>query len=172
MGDMRAQAVMGVMLPEVGEARIAERWPSVVAASSGLARLGSAMQRTIILAPLAWFLLAPLYFKKVLPIFATRYTLTNRRLMIRKGWAAKPSGEVKLTDIEEVRPVPGTEQPFYRAADLEVISGGKVALRLRGVPEYKSFMVNIESARQAWGREQPKEQIHPATELMKMEIKK
>ncbi len=194
MEDMRRQAVIGVVAPELSEARLAMRWPSV-SAFPGIARLGSSIQQAanallrntlrqpailaglllIVALPIAllmafgaWLMLAPLYFSKLLPFFGTRYGLTNRRLMIQKGIQAVPSKEVKLEEISEVRVVPGSEQPFYRSADLEVISFGKPVMLLRGVPEYQSFLVNIENARLAWGRkEQPKEQTHPASELSK-----
>lgn len=197
MADMRTQAVMGVVAPEVAEARLAMRWPSV-ASVPGVARLGGSLQqaantlfrRTLelptllaiilvlpvtllafFLAAAAWVLLMPFYFKKVLPVLMTRYSLTNRRLMIQKGWSMTPTVEVKLDEIETIRVKEGSEQPFYRAADLEILSGGKVVLTLPGVPEYQSFKIIIENAYLAWGRKaQPKEQVHPATELAKIKV--
>ena len=42
---------------------------------------------------------------------------------------------------------------------------GKVLVTLPGVPEYRQFKINIESAYLAWGRKSPpKEQTHPASE--------
>jgi uncharacterized membrane protein YdbT with pleckstrin-like domain len=188
---------MGVVAPEVVEARLAVRWPSV-ASVPGVAKLGSSIQQaantlfrgtlqlptllaiilvlpvTILaffLAAAAWVLLMPFYFKKVLPFLMTRYTLTNRRLMIQKGWSLTPTAEVKLDELESVRVKEGSEQPFYQAADLEILSGCKVVLTLPGVPEYQSFKVNIENAYLAWGRKTPpKEQDHPATELAKIKV--
>lgn len=194
MADMPTQAMMGLIPPQIAEAKIGVRWPSV-AAYPGVARLGSTIQvkatelirwslhqPTLLAAVLlfvtvpagffmalaAWFLLAPFYFIKILPGFATRYTLTTQRLMIQKGLMPKAAQEVRLDALDDppIRVVPGSEQPFYRAADLEILSGGNVAMTLRGVPQYDSFIVNIDSARLAWGRKSPpKEQIHPATEL-------
>src|SRR5262245_29289990 len=102
MVELREQAVTGVVPPQQGEARIREAFPSVARASA-LASLGKALTRTIILAPLAWLLMAAAYFGKLLPLVMTRYTLTNRRLMIRKGWSGTPAKEVALADIDEVR---------------------------------------------------------------------
>ncbi len=192
MPDMRTQAVMGIIPPEVAEARMAVRWPSV-AAYGGVARLGASMQQTanglfrwtldqpsvvadllmfvtvpvaFLLAAPAWALMAPAYFLKVLPVFMTRYTLTNKRIMIQKGWALKPVQEVKLEEIEAVKVTAGTEQPFFLAADLEIHSAGRTALTLKGVKEYQQFKIVIENAYLAWGRKSPpKDQIHPATEL-------
>src|SRR5262245_2865229 len=129
MVDYRQQAVMGVVPPEVGEAKIREAWPSVASAPA-IAGLGQALTRTIVLAPLAWLIMSAVYFGKLLPFVATRYTLTNRRLMIRKGWKGTPSHEIPLAKIDEVRVVNGAHADFFRAGTLEVVEGGKVAMTL------------------------------------------
>src|SRR5437899_1472011 len=102
MPEAVAQVVTGVMPPLLGEARIREAWPSV-ASQPGLASVGRALTRTILLAPLAWLLMSAVYFGKLLPIVGRRYTLTNRRIMTRKGWKGVPGKEVALADIDEVR---------------------------------------------------------------------
>lgn len=147
--DIRDQAVTGVTSPDVAEARIREAWPSV-ARSGGMASLGKALTRTIVLAPLAWLIMSAGYFGKLLPIFMTRYTLTNRRLMIRKGWKGVPRQEVRLADIDEVRLVADANSDFFRAANLEVVSQGRVVLTLPGVPDPESFRHAILSAGNAW----------------------
>src|SRR5207253_4164706 len=114
MVDYRQQAVTGVVPPEVGEAKIRESWPSVASAPA-IAGLGRALTRTIILAPLAWLVMSVVYFGKLLPFAAARYTLTNRRLMIRRGWKATPSHEIALAKIDEVRVVNEAHADFFRA---------------------------------------------------------
>ena len=130
---------------------IRETWPGVndVPAVAGLAH---ALMRTIVLAPVAWLLLAPCYFKKVLPFIAKRYTLTNRRLMIRRGLKPAPSHEVALHDIDDVRVEPGSFDPFFRTATLEVVSKGQVVLRLRAVKDPESFRLAVLNARAAWAQ--------------------
>src|SRR5687768_7695572 len=132
--NIRQQAVTGVISPETAEARIREVWPSV-ARSRGLAALGKALTRTIILAPLGWLIMSAAYFGKLLPIAMTRYAVTNRRVMIRKGWKGTPIKEVTLAQIDDVRLVPESVDDFFRAADLEIISQGQVVLTLPGVPD-------------------------------------
>src|SRR5262249_3344462 len=88
--------------------------------------------------------------KKILPFLAKRYTLTNRRLMIQRGLKPKPRQQVKLEDIDEVRLVESSFSPFFRAATLEVVSGGKVVLTLTGVPEPEAFRRSVENAVMAW----------------------
>src|SRR5262249_9744925 len=148
----RKQAVTGVLPPQLGEAIIREVWPSVTGMQPGLAALGEKMQRTIVLAPLAWLMLAPLYFKKILPFLATRYTLTNRRLMVRRGLGSKrpPAQEVALADIDDVRVQRDDNSDFYRSATLKIVSKGQVVLTLPGCPEPESFRHAILNACKAW----------------------
>src|SRR5712692_4309308 len=133
MTDGRKQAVTSLVPPEFGETTIRVVWPSV-ATSPRVAGLGRWMMRTIILAPLAWLMLAPFYFKKILPVLARRYTLTNRRLMIQKGWKRKPVREIALAEIDDVRLNPESYDSFYRTADLQIISKRQVVMTLPAVP--------------------------------------
>ncbi len=149
MTDRRNQAVTGLTPPQSDEARIRVVWPSV-AAHSGVASLGRALTRTIVLAPLAWLIMALPYFMKVLPGMERRYTLTNRRLMIQKGWKLTPAQEVPLEDIEDVRVVEDANSPFFRSATLEIIAKGQVAMRLPGVPGPQSFRHAILNTTKAW----------------------
>jgi uncharacterized membrane protein YdbT with pleckstrin-like domain len=151
MLDGRKVAVTGLLPPQRGEALIRETWPGVddVPAIAGLAH---ALMRTVVLAPVAWLLLAPCYFKKVLPFVAKRYTLTNKRLMIRRGLKPSPSHEVPLSDIDDVRIAEGSVHSFYRTATLEVISKGQVVLRLRAVKDPESFRRAVLNASAAWGK--------------------
>jgi len=139
------------MPPQRAEAMIRETWPGVndVPAVAGLAH---SLMRTIVLAPVAWLLLAPCYFKKILPFIAKRYTLTNRRVMIRRGLKPVPTHEVALADIEDVRIAEGSYNAFYRTATLDVISKGQVALHLRAVKDPESFRRAVLNAKSAWGR--------------------
>jgi uncharacterized membrane protein YdbT with pleckstrin-like domain len=141
-------AAASVSLP-VTERIIREVWPSVTVVPAAAA-LGKSLIRSIILAPLGWMLLLPIYFLKILPFLAKRYTLTNRRLMIQRGLKPKPSHEVALSEIDDARIVESTIDTFYRSATLQALSGGKVALQLPGVPDPESFRHAILDARAAW----------------------
>lgn len=149
MTDFQTLPVTGVISPQRGEVRIRERWPSV-AAVPALASLGQQLTRTIVLAPLAWLLMAGFFFGKLLPIFGWRYTLTNRRVMIRRGWRCTVSQEVALADIDDVRVVTDGNSDFFRAATLEIISNGQVVMTLAGLPEPESFRHAILNTRNAW----------------------
>ncbi len=149
MADSQAFPVTGVIPPLLAEGRIREIWPSV-ARMPLIATVGRALTRTMILAPLGWLLMSVVYFGKVLPLLMRRYTLTNRRLMIRAGWSGKPSAEVPLDKIDNVRVVTDANSDFFRAGTIEIVSGSQVILTLPGVPEPHSFRWSILNARNAW----------------------
>jgi hypothetical protein len=149
MTEGRDQAVTGVVSPQTSEAMIREVWPSVTT-SSGIATLGEKLIRSIVLAPLGWLLMIPIYFWKLAPFFARRYTLTNRRIMIQRGLKPTPREQVALADIDEVRLDRASANAFFRAATLDIISKGQVALKLPGVPDPESFRAAIRNACMAW----------------------
>jgi hypothetical protein len=149
MLDVRKQAVTGVVSTQQAEVMIRERWPSV-ARFGAVAGLGRQLTRTILLAPLAWLLMGPFYFAKVLPIVGRRYTLTNRRLMIRKGWSARPVKEVPLDQIDDIQIQYDSNSDFFRAGTLEVVFGGKVVLSMPGTPGAEAFRLAILNACTAW----------------------
>ena len=163
MIDGRKQIITGVVPPQAGEAMIRELWPSVAAhpAVAGLGKnltqIAGKIARTVVLFPVglaiaavAWVIMAPTYFGKLLPFVAKRYTLTNRRLMIRRGLKPKPSKEVALADIDDIRIVKDANSDFFMSGTVEVISKGQVVLKLPGVPGPEAFRHAILNAVKAW----------------------
>jgi hypothetical protein len=157
LADPRDRAATEVASPLLGEAIIRDVWPSV-AAYPGPASMARACYRTIVLAPLGWLLLAPLYFMKLAAIvpglsgLATRYRLTNRRLMICKGLRPVPAKEVPLDRIKDVKLVTDANSQFFVAGTLEVLdANGQTLLSLPGVPEAESVLHAILQAAAAWG---------------------
>jgi hypothetical protein len=149
MPEAVSQVVTGIVPPQLGEAKIREAWPSV-ASKPAIANLGRTLTSTIVLAPLAWLLMASVYFGKLLPFVGRRYTLTNRRLMIRKGWKGAVAKEVVLAGIDDVRVELDANSDFFRAGNLHILSGGQVMLTLAGVPEPEGFRHAILNACNAW----------------------
>jgi hypothetical protein len=126
--DMRQEAILGIIQPQVAEAKLAERWPSVTAYLGGApARLGAQMQlaargliRAVLRLPVwlsalamilalplatlialaAWLLLAPFFFLRIMPITATRYVLTNKALKVLKGWSGRVVQEIPLAEMD------------------------------------------------------------------------
>jgi hypothetical protein len=149
MGQDAVQVITGVVPPQLAEARIREAYPSVASAPA-VANVGRMLTGTIILAPLGWLLMSTVYFGKLLPVVGRRYTITNRRVMIRKGWKGTPIKEVPLADIEDVRVVTDANSDFFRAANLEILSKGQAVLTLPGVPEPEGYRQAILNACNAW----------------------
>ena len=149
MGKARDQVIPGIGAPGAGEALIREVFTSV-AARPAVASLGRMCILSIAFAPLGWGLMLPFYFLKILPGLARRYTLTNRRVMLRRGLKPVASGEVKLSEIDDVRVVTDANSQFFRAATLEIVSDGKVVLTLPGCPEADAFRISILNSCRAW----------------------
>jgi hypothetical protein len=156
MTALPPQPVTGLTPPQLAEARIREVWPSVASAPA-IAGLGRMLTNTIVLAPVGWLIMSAVYFGKVLPFMMRRYALSNRRVMIRKGWHGSVAGEVALKDIDDVRLTSDANSAFFRAGNLEIVSGGRVALTLTGIPEPESFRHMILNARNAWVPEKAKQ---------------
>lgn len=146
------QVVTGVVPPQLGEAVIRVAWPGVTGTFPGIAVLAKWLQKTILLAPIGWLLLLPLFVKKIAPFLGKRYVLTNRRLMIVRFGSKKPYREVKLEDIDKdgVQLPAGSCDEFYRTGTLEIVQNGQVVMRLRGVPEPEGFRIAVLNACKAW----------------------
>ncbi|MHB1422879.1 MAG: PH domain-containing protein [Gemmataceae bacterium] len=145
------QAVAGLTPPQLAEAMIREVWPTVRGVSAGVAGLSAKLMQSVFLAPLGWMLNSLLFGRKLAPLLCRRYTLTNRRLMVRRGWKPEAVQQIALTDIDDVRLIADSYDAFYRSGDLQVLTGGKEALTLIAVPEPESFRHAIVNAVKAWG---------------------
>jgi hypothetical protein len=178
MTDGRKQVITGVVPTEMGEAMIRElfpsvaRWPAFAGMGQKISGVAAKLARTVVLLPVAllivplgWMLMAIPYFLKVAPFAATRYTLTNRRLMIRRGLRPKPSHEVALADIDDVRIQKDSNSEFFMSGTLEIVSKGQVALTLPGVPGPEAFRHAILDAVKAWVPGRANAPIIPASAM-------
>ena len=129
--------------------RIREIWPSVKRVPF-VANLGKLLNNTIVLAPLGWLVMAGVYFSKVLPFVAVRYRLTDKRIMILRGWKGSISQQVPLAEIDDVQLDPASIDQFFRSADLKIMHGGNAVMTLVAVPDAESFRHAILDARNAW----------------------
>jgi|HubBroStandDraft_4_1064222.scaffolds.fasta_scaffold169486_2 PH (Pleckstrin Homology) domain-containing protein len=152
-----SQAVTGVTPPQQQEAMIREVWETT-AANGPAMTMARKMIRSVILAPIGWLLLAPIWGKRFLgflpgmSFLTVKFTLTNRRLMIRKGMKAHETSEIPLNQIGEVHTRTDGNSDYYSTADLDIQrKDGSVAFTLKGVPEPESFRQAILQARDAWG---------------------
>ena len=125
------QPIAGVAPPELGEVTVMTVWPSIAAYPSGrflgslysirwpdvyIFRLGNLLALLSIPHALA------LYFYRVLPFVGMRYTLTNRRVVVRRGLSAKDDNSIGLDrfdSIEIVRRVGQHDPSAVRAGFVE-----------------------------------------------------
>jgi hypothetical protein len=156
LAQIQTQAVTGVTTPSA-EALIREIWPSVTA-SPAAAGLAKRFQQSIILAPLGWLVLAPLFGLRFLACvpglggLAKRYRLTNKRLAICTGFPPTVSQEVALDRIRDVKIINEDDSGFYLAGTMEIIDvTGRTVMTLPGVPEPESVKHSILQAATAWG---------------------
>src|SRR5260370_15761994 len=157
LARLDSQAIAGVAAPQVQEAMIREVW-ATIAAHVPAATAARKMMQTIFLAPVGWLMIAPLFgarllgFLPGLHFLTVKYTLTNKRVMIRRGMKPVPQQELPLNEIGEVRTIVDANSAFYGTANLEIFrKDGAVAFTMKGVPEPESFRQAIIQARDAWG---------------------
>jgi hypothetical protein len=152
MNQISKEAVAGVWPVEFGEAHILQTFPSI--AASGLGKfLGGIYGLAFPIGFLIHIVTLPVPILLAVTMFLTsrmrRYEVTSLRVRIRRGVSKGDGPEVKLDELEDVRLVVRPGQAFYRAADLELIVRGQVALTLDGVPSPEAFQQNILEARTA-----------------------
>lgn len=79
------------------------------------------------------------YFLKVLPWIAVRYTITNRRLVIQRGLAGVPKSWVELDRFDAIDILVRPGQEWYEAGDLVFRLGNVETFRLEGVSRPEAF---------------------------------
>jgi len=76
---------------------------------------------------------------QLMPFVCRRYRLTDRRVIIERGYSAAEEAAIELEAFEaiEVEVLPG--QAWLRAGDLVFVRGGAEVFRLPGVPRPEPF---------------------------------
>jgi hypothetical protein len=108
------------------------RWPDIY-----LFRFGRLIALAMIPVSLA------LYFLRVLPVFGTRYTLTNRRVMVQKGLIPQEDKFVDLDRFDTIDVVVQPGQEWYDAGDLVFKLGNVETFRLDGVSRPEAFRATL-----------------------------
>jgi hypothetical protein len=141
------QAIAGVVPPEVAEVTSALVWPSIgayglgrlvgrccgVRVGYGFFRLGKLLALLTIPLSLA------VYVWKILPFVCRRYRLTDRRIVIQKGYSSKDEKSVGLEEFDsiEFRVLPG--QAWLRCGEMLLRRDAQDVVRLSGVPRPEVF---------------------------------
>jgi hypothetical protein len=136
------QPIAGVTPSELAEVTCKVFWPTIGATAAGrfvgrlaAARLGWGEFFTLgkLLALATVPLSAAVFCWQLLPYVCRRYTLTNRRIIIRKGLMAVDQRWISLDDFDAVESEVLPGQEWLHAGDLVFRRGGREVFRLPGV---------------------------------------
>ncbi len=152
------QAIAGVAPTSIREVTNMMVWPSngAYAFGRGLGRLfamdaGFYVFRlgnliALLLAPLAMLI----YFWRVLPFVGSRYRVTNRRIVVERGWSYRPDKFIDLDKFDSIEVVVRSGQEWYCSGDLIFRQGETETFRLEGVSRPESFRQVCMKARNAF----------------------
>ncbi|MCH2130896.1 MAG: PH domain-containing protein [Pirellulaceae bacterium] len=141
------RAIAGVVPREVAEVPVMTVWPSIAAYPSGrflgtlynwrggtyIFRLGNLLALASIPHALA------LYFYRILPYVGTRYTLTNRRVVVQRGLMAMDDKSVDLDRFDRIEIQVQLGQEWFQAGDLVFFQENTETFRLDGVSRPEAF---------------------------------
>lgn len=142
------QAIADVSLPELDEVNAMTVWPTIGAMNTGrlvgrLASirigLGSFFTLGTVLAAATIPISLAVYAWQLLPFICRRYTVTNRRIVIKKGYSAVDDRSIDLDafDTIDMEILPG--QDWLHAGELVFRRQGTEAFRLSGVSRPQVF---------------------------------
>lgn len=152
------QAIAGVSPPDMQETTVMTVWPSNAYYGIGrmlgglyaidvgfyIFRVGNLI--ALLTAPIA----AVVYFLRLLPVIGIRYRVTNRRVLVERGWSADESTSIGLDRFDEidVEVLPG--QSWYEAGNLIFKEGKIERFRLVGVSRPEAFRQVCMKSRDAY----------------------
>ena len=158
------QAIAGVTPASEKEVTVMTVWPSVAGQGFGpftsLGRnLGQLYSNDTGIYPftlgnIACLLTIPialvLYFQRIGPFIATRYRVTNKRVIVERGMKSKEERSVELDqfDTVEIRRPPGYE--WFDAGDLVFLKENRETFQLRGVSRPEAFRRVCVKSQQAY----------------------
>ena len=157
------QAIAGVAPVDGAEVTVMTVWPSVASMRLAGFPVGKALGRLFnitagvyifTLGNLFCLLAIPvaivLFFKRIGPFVATRYRLTNKRLIVERGLTAQPQKAIEFDRFDkiEIEVDPGYE--WYDAGDLVFRQGDVERFRIEGVSRPEAFRQICWKSRQAY----------------------
>lgn len=156
------EPIAGVTPPDVREAAIMTVWPSISVTGAGRLigrlssiRLGAGAFTLGKLLALACIPLGlAIYFAMRNPFVLQRYTLTNRRVAVRRGMRRGSSARfyrwVELDRFDSIDLVVRPGQEWFPAGDLVFKSGNVETFRLAAVPHPEAFRRTCLKARNGY----------------------
>ncbi len=152
------QAIAGVSPASVTETTAMTVWPSISALGIGRL-LGSLFSIKLgfyvfrlgnLIALAAAPLCVLLYLGKVAPFGATRYRLTNRRIIVERGIVGREERFVDLDRFDRIDIEVKPGQAWFDAGDLIFRQGETETFRLHGVSRPDSFRHTCMNSRNAY----------------------
>lgn len=147
-----SQAIAGVAPVDKAETTVMTVWPSV----SGMRLLGIPVGKMLgrllnvkagfyiftvgnVAALLSIPLALVLYFKRVGPFVATRFRVTNKRIVVERGLTAKEEKAIEFDRFDNIQVEIDPGDEWYKAGDLVFRQGEVERFRLEGVSRPESF---------------------------------
>lgn len=90
-----------------------------------------------------------IYAWQLMPLVCRRYRLTNRRVLILRGYTAVEEASIGFEEFDTIQLKVLKGQEWLQAGDLIFRSGEKEVFRLRGVSRPEPFRQTCLKARQA-----------------------
>ncbi len=91
-----------------------------------------------------------LYFKRIGPFVATRYRLTNKRMVVERGLSFKEEKAIELDRFDSIETEVDPGDEWYDAGDLVFRRGDIETFRLEGVSRPEAFRHVCQKSHQAY----------------------
>lgn len=101
---------------------------------------------SVLLIPLS----LPLFLWNLAPFVCLRYTLTNRRMVVQRGWTARDERSIGFDRFDSVDIDVQPGQDWYDAGDLVFRQGAIETFRLQAVPYPDVFRNTIMKSRNSY----------------------
>lgn len=146
------QAIAGVTAPDEKEVTVMTVWPSVAGMSLAGVPLGRILGRLYSIDIGVGFLTVGnflclatipialvLYFRRIGPFVATRYRLTNRRVLVERGLSAREDKAIQLDHFDEIEIVVKPGDEWFTAGTLVFKQNNIEKFMLDGVSRPVAF---------------------------------
>lgn len=147
-----SEAIAGVAPADGVETTVMTVWPSV----AGMHLLGFPIGKVIgslvniqtgfyvftvgnVFALLMIPIALPLYFKRIGPFVATRYRVTNKRILVERGISGKEEKAIEFDRFDSIEVEVDPGQVWYEAGDLIFRNGDVERFRLESVSRPQAF---------------------------------
>lgn len=132
----------------ISETRMATRWPTIGyyplgRFCGGLCGIATGFSRIFTIGTLMMLVTVPvtltIYAWQLMPFVCRRFRLTNRRVVILKGYTAVEDTSIGLDEFDTIEVEVLQGQEWLQAGDLVFRSNGKEVFRLAGVSRPETF---------------------------------